>query len=111
MLTIKGNQIFLTRGDTMFIKLSLENEDGTDYIPADGDKIYFRLKKYATYPDILIEKQLSDMILELTPADTAHLDFGTYRYEIELVTADGNHYTVICDEPFTIEKELENHAR
>jgi hypothetical protein len=110
MLTIKGNQIFLTRGDTMFIKLSLEKEDGTDYVPTEADRIYFRLKKYATYPDILIEKQLAGMILELTPNDTIHLNFGTYRYEIELVTGDGRHYTVISDEPFTIEEEIENHG-
>lgn len=109
MVTIKDNQIFLTRGDTMYIKLSLENEDGTDYIPVTTDRIYFRLKKFATYREILIEKQISNMILELTPADTINLDFGTYRYEIELVTGDDRHYTVICDEPFTIEKEIENH--
>lgn len=110
MLKIKGNQIFLTRGDSMLIKLSLEREDGTDYTPSETDKIYFRLKKFATYPEILIEKQLQNMILELTPADTIKLNFGTYRYEIELVTADNRHYTVICDEPFTIEEELENHG-
>lgn len=95
----------------MLIKLSLENEDGTDYIPSEFDKIYFRLKKYATSPDILIQKQIENMILELTPEDTAHLDFGTYYYEIELVTGDGRHYTVIANEPFTIGKELENHDR
>ena len=110
MLTIKGNQIFLTRGDSMLIKLSLENEDGTDYTPSESDKIYFRLKKFATYTDILIEKQLSNMMLELTQEDTAMLNFGTYRYEIELVTTDNRHYTVICDQPFTIEEELENHG-
>lgn len=94
----------------MFIKLSLENEDGSNYVPRESDKVYFRLKKFATYPDILIEKQLSGLILELTPADTIGLDFGVYRYEIELVTGDGRHYTVICDEPFVIEKEIENHG-
>lgn len=109
MLTINGNQIILTRGDTMLIRLSLKNDDGTQYIPTATDKIYFRLKKHATYPEILIEKQLSDMILELVPEDTINLDFGAYRYEIELVTEDGRHYTVISDEPFIIAKEIENH--
>lgn len=110
MMMVKGNQIFLTRGDSLFIKLSLEKEDGSDYIPSDSDKIYFRLKKYATSTDILIEKQIINMILELTPDDTKKLDFGTYRYEIELVTGDDRHYTIIADEPFAIEKELENHG-
>lgn len=110
MMMVKGNQIFLTRGDSLFIKLSLEREDGSDYIPSDTDKIYFRLKKYATYPEILIQKEIVNLILELIPADTAKLDFGVYRYEIELVTGDGRHYTIIGDEPFTIEKELENHV-
>lgn len=112
MLVVTGNQIFLTRGDTLILTLSLSNSDGSEYVPAEGDSIFFRLKKFATYPALLIEKEIptSSMILQLNPDDTASLSFGDYHYEIEVVTADGMHDTVIADELFTIGKELENHG-
>lgn len=112
MLVVTGNQVFLTRGDTLVLTLSLSNADGTPYVPAEGDTIFFRLKKFATYPNLLIEKQIdiSSMILQLDEADTAGLAFGDYHYEIEVVTAGGMHDTVIADELFTIGKEIDNHA-
>ena len=112
MLVVTGNQIFLTRGDTLILTLSLSNHDGSEYVPAAGDSIFFRLKKFATYPDLLIEKEIptSSMILQLNPADTEGLAFGDYHYEIEVVTAEGMHDTVIADELFTIGKEIDNHA-
>ena len=112
MLIVTGNQIFLTRGDTLILTLSLFNHDGSVYVPAAGDSIFFRLKKFATYPNLLIEKQIdiSSMILQLDEADTAGLAFGDYHYEIEVVTAEGMHDTVIADELFTIGKEIDNHA-
>jgi hypothetical protein len=112
MLVVTGNQIFLTRGDTLILTLALSNSDGSEYVPAEGDSIFFRLKKFATYPNLLIEKEIdtSTMILQLNEADTAGLAFGDYHYEIEVVTAGGMHDTVIADELFTIGKEIENHA-
>lgn len=112
MLIVTGNQIFLTRGDTLILTLTLSNSDDSAYVPAVGDSIYFRLKKFATYPEILIEKEIdtATMILQLDESDTDMLAFGDYRYEIEVVTAEGMHDTVIADELFTIGKELENHG-
>lgn len=103
MLMITGNQIYLTRGDTMFVSLSLVNQDGTAYTPNEDDAIYFRLKKFATYPNLLIEKQIdiSSMVLQLNNSDTQNLPFGDYRYEIEVITADNYHFTAIADELFT----------
>ena len=112
MLVVSENQIYLTRGDTLTITLSLTNDDGSAYVPDDSDKIYFRLKKFAATTEILVEKEInvSNMILQLNENDTKNLPFGDYRYEIELVKANGSHYTVIENELFTIGKELENHV-
>ena len=40
-----GNNITLTRGDTLQLKVSLYNQDGTEYEPASGDVIRFAMKK------------------------------------------------------------------
>ena len=43
-----GNNITLTRGDTLQLKVSLYNQDGTEYEPASGDVIRFTMKKNYT---------------------------------------------------------------
>jgi len=113
MLNIDRNlNITLTRADTAYIDVSsLKNADGSDYEYNEGDKVYFRLK----YPGSMLEKELAidlgnnKSTLTLDPVDTESLAFGIYKYEMELVTAIGEHFTFIADKNFTISKELEVH--
>lgn len=112
MLKVSGNKIELTRGDTMIIELSLKDESGNDYTPVETDKVYFRLKRNATAKDILLEKEIpiDTMVLRIDAQDTIEFKFGTYVYEIELVTANDYHFTAIANEAFVISEELENHG-
>lgn len=113
MLNIDNRQnITLTRGDTAYIDVTgLKNRDGTAYEFEDGDKVYFRLKG----EQILIEKEADiDLVentatLTLYPDDTEDLTFTSYRYEMELVTANDEHFTFIADKNFVIGVELEVH--
>ena len=115
MFIIDDNRIYLTRGDTADIAVSLKNLDDSDYEMQEGDTLWFRLKRYATKDnsEILVEKTADvydeEVIISLVPEDTLGLAFGEYRYEVELVTAEDKHYTVIADESFEVGKELENH--
>ena len=111
MLNVLGKKIHLTRGDTAYISVSLKDNNGNDYIPAEGDKLYFRLKKNICKDSQILEKEISaeTSVLELIPEDTEQLEFGTYCYEIELVTAKGEHFTVIENASFTVGLELEEH--
>ena len=111
MLKVSRNKIKLTRGDTAYLKIELTDENGNTFEPAEGDKVYFRLKKSALSSTLLLEKEVytDTGTLELKPEDTASLDFGSYRYEIELVTEAGEHFTVIENAPIEINAELENH--
>lgn len=112
MLDVQGNNIHLTRGDTMFLEVHLNTEQGNEYIPVEEDKIYFRVKRNANSKDLLIQKEIpyDTMLLQLNEADTKDLKFGTYYYEIELVTGDGYHFTAIADAEFELTTELENHG-
>lgn len=116
MFTITSNTIFLTRGDNAEIALSLKDEKGNAYTVQDGDKIVFRLKKQVTRSasKILIEKEAlieqNGISFFILPEDTIPLDFGGYRYEIELITVSNEHYTVVADSAFEIGKEIENHV-
>lgn len=102
------NTIFVTRGDTKDIKIALTDDDGFPYEPIDGEELWFRVKKSAYAEDTLIERQIdpSTLSFALDETDTENLEFGEYRYEVELITLDDSHYTVIKDTPFIIGKEL-----
>lgn len=102
------NTISITRGDSLAVSVTLTDSDGYPYTPVEGDVIYFRVKKSASAANILIEKQIdpTTLTIELVEADTENLAFGEYRYEVEIVAADQNHYTVIKNAPFIITEEL-----
>lgn len=104
--------ITLTRGDTAYIEVStLLNADGTDYEYNADDKVYFRLKLDSSMleKEMAIDLENNKSTLTLYPEDTENLAFGIYKYEMELVTAIGEHFTFIADKNFTISKELEVH--
>ena len=109
MLKVQGNKIYLTRGDTAFLDIILKDETGNPYTLNEGDILKFRLKENILGNTLLLEKALNQNTLELTPPDTSGLDFGLYRYEIELIKSGGEHFTVIENEPFTVGIELEVH--
>ncbi len=112
MLEIKDNRIYLTRGDTAFITISLKDSLNNTYTPTLTDKIYFRLKKNVFGDSLLLVKEINidTLTLELTPNDTKNLDFSSYCYEIELITASGQCYTVVENAPFIIGPELETNT-
>ena len=113
MFSITGNAIQLTRGDTCDIEVTILREDGTPYEYQFGDTVIFRMKKNANGTDpVLIQKNadLSTSVIHLDDVDTENLAVGDYRYEVELVTADDFHYTVIPDSQFRLGKELEQHG-
>lgn len=111
MLDISGNRIYMTRGDSAEIDLKIVDQSGADYEAVPGDKIYFRLKKNAFENTLLLVKEIDPETLRLTlvPEDTARLGFLSYRYEIELMTAQGYRFTVIENGEFVVGVELENH--
>ena len=107
MLNVTKNQIYLTRGDSASLKLELKDVSGNAYTPRTGDSIHFRLKKDVN-GDLLLDKtaNISTMTVELDPTDTDDLEFSMYRYEVELITSGGKHYTVIENMPFSVGVEL-----
>lgn len=102
------NVIRITRGDSLTVNITLTDGDGYKYEPVEGDTVWFRVKKSASASDILIEKQIDieTLILELVEDDTKDLAFGEYRYEVEVITLEQDHYTVIKNAPFIITEEL-----
>ena len=109
MFKINGNKITLTRGDSFYAIVSLKDKvSGQTYTPQEGDVIKFGMKKSPFDAECLITKTLPNdtLLLYLSPADTASLQFGMYVYDIEITFANGDKDTFINNEPFTLAVEV-----
>ncbi len=108
MYKINGTAITLTRGDSFYATVTMEQADGEPYIPQAGDTIRFALKKRYTDSEPLIIKPVptDTLMLHLEPEDTKALPFGRYVYDVELTKANGDVDTFIWEADFEIAKEV-----
>lgn len=113
MYTVEDTKITMTRGDTVVIDLALNFEDGTPYVPSEGDSIRFAVKKTYDDEEVLIMKDIpiESLQLRIDPEDTKPLSMGTrrgiYKYDIQLTKADGTVETVIPRATLVILEEVE----
>lgn len=115
-VTINGNKITMTRGDTLRVTVGMFR-DGEEYTPSVGDTLRFALKtpKFkdngGNYKDdeplILKDIPISTRLLSLDPEDTKSLKFGKYVYDIQITFADGTVDTFITTEDFKLTPEVE----
>lgn len=106
MYRISGNTIKLTRGDSFYCEVGIA-QDGTPYVPVEGDVIKFVLKKGHDDAALITKIIPNDtLILHLEPNDTKTLEFGTYRYDVELTFANGDVDTFINNEVFILAPEV-----
>lgn len=112
MLYINNNDIRLTRGDTAWLEVPINNKAaGKMYEIADDDTVFMTVrmgvKKSADDNSFLFQKRVvGSNVFHIAPEDTADLSYGDYHYDVELHTADGEVYTVIDDKTFTLLKEV-----
>lgn len=107
MLSIKDNNISLTRGDTAYLELSIK-----DYYFRIGDIIELSVKKTVKDAEhflkkiIQVENVTETITIKIEPQDTNNASFSEYIYDIQLTTADGDVNTVIPAHKFNITKEV-----
>lgn len=106
--SIVNNIITLTRGDTLKALISITDHNGQPYIPKQGDKIRFAMKRDISDPEPLILKEvpIDTMTLVIEPKDTKDLDFGSYKYDMELTTAAGEVDTFILPQIIKLTEEV-----
>lgn len=100
MISLKGNEITMTRSDSLILKLKLFNKDGTDYVPVEGDYIRFAMSTgYLGDTNYILQAEkeipIDTMTLELEPEVTHDLAYVKYNYDIEITHVDGRVDTVI----------------
>lgn len=109
MFSINGTTISLTRGDTLCLNVEL-TKDGEGYTPATSDRIRFTMKKSTADNIPLIQKVVypdsyNKIMVEITPADTKPLAFGTYKYDMEITDENGRVYTFVIGD-FKVTEEV-----
>ena len=102
--SVSGTTITLTRGDTFVALISITKQDGTPYVPNDGDKVRFAMK---AKPLVVKDIPIDTLTLTLHPEDTKGLSFGKYVYDIQLTKADGTVDTFITKATIKITEEVD----
>lgn len=105
--SISGNNITLTRGDTLYLTV-LMTKNGVSYTPVEGEKVRFAMKKKIDDEELLILKDIpiDTMTLKIVPEDTKTLKYGSYKYDIEYTSVDGDVDTFIGPANFNITEEV-----
>lgn len=110
MLTIQGNTIHLTRGDTAYIEVPIElvlSGEREPYTIQEDDILYFTVRKHEYSEDWLIRKKVvGTNIFHIEPIDTKSMKFDKYLYDVELNTSNGDVFTVIEASYFFVDIEV-----
>ena len=105
MYRVVNNNITMVRGDSATISLSIQNADGSEYTILPTDSVTMMVRKTPT-SEVVISKTLDYGVLNITPADTSNLPFGSYVYDIQIVHGDGWTDTIIPVHRFDVLQEV-----
>ncbi len=110
-MKIQGTNISMIRGDTEAIKVSCRNESGVDVHFAEGDIVYFTVKRNTSTEEKTLQKIVTEFtegvaLISIFPEDTRELKTSVYYYDIQLNRANGQVKTIIPPSTFTINAEV-----
>lgn len=102
MLRIEEGKIYLTRGDTAYLTVTVDGRE-----PQAEDRIILSVKKNIDDVDYAFQKTVSfGEIFVIMPEDTKDLEYGKYFYDVQLVTNIGEIFTVIEKTAFYVREEV-----
>lgn len=107
LIVSKYGEIQLTRGDTARLTVDITDSEGKAYEVKEDDVLTLTVKKDYSDPEPLIQKKvIGSNLFHIEPEDTKGLEFGKYKYDVQVTTADGDNYTVVADKVFNITREV-----
>ena len=109
MLKISGNKISLTRGDSAYITLTINTDNGV-YALNDGDEVRVQVRDVPNTGDLIFEGNIEtindEIVWHIYPAQTTDLDVATYYWDAQLQTANGDIFTFIPASAFKLLDEV-----
>lgn len=119
MVRVTGKTITMTRGDSAHIEIQMEYEGGASYEALRGDVIRFTVKKnYGDVTPLIVidmepyvpdgeETELVESVeLHILPSHTRDLEYGSYRFDIQLLRVNGDIDTFIDKGTLTLTEEV-----
>ena len=109
MLQIETDgSIKLTRGDTARLTITIEDMIANEpYIIEENDTLTLTIKKTVKDKDALLTKQIKGSnVFSILPSDTKYMDFGKYKYDVQLEKENGDVYTIIEPSSFRLLPEV-----
>lgn len=95
------NNIYLTRGDSATLELTIYDDEGKIYTPTKDDVIVLTIKNNVNNVDYKLRKTFENLKLVITSQESARFNFGGYLFDIRLINKTLTD-TFICDGVFTI---------
>ena len=107
MFTVTGTNIALTRGDNATLCVTLSNIGGEPYSLNEGDELVLSVKQSAAVSPYIFQLTADgEGVFTFLPSTTEDMAFGSYKYDIQLTTNEGEVYTVIPVSTFTVMEEV-----
>ena len=111
MLQIDGYKVFMTKGDTGILSLTIYDKKGEKYRPNFNDLCLLTIKKCTSqsspYAHIKVTVDRENVRLEIMPEDTSNLVCGEYVYDIQVkFDYNGDVNTVIPLSKFVLMQEV-----
>lgn len=94
MTNYSNGVLYVTRGDSVDIPLTILDVNKQPYQLQSGDVVRFTAKEKVNGPTI-VQKEISANMLSLTPAETRLFTFSRGVFEVEVNLASGKVYTII----------------
>lgn len=98
---IDNNSIYLTRGDSATLELTVYDDEGKIYTPTENDVIVLTIKSNVLNNDYKLRKTFESLRLVITSEESEKFNFGTYFFDVRLINEDLTD-TFICDGKFII---------
>lgn len=105
MFYIQGNNIEMTRGDTLHAVINMRDPLGVISYPETGDVVTFNAMLTRDGEAVITKTIPHDtMTLTLDPEDTEELAYGRYIFTVKITRANGDVDTFIDDGTLTLVK-------
>ncbi len=107
IVSVKCTHFFITRGDSAYP--TLEAKDGSNNVinPSDLGTVRVQVReKEATAGAVLFTGEVMDLdgktVWHIRPEDTRDLEYGTYKYDVQIELENGDVFTFIPISDFVV---------
>lgn len=106
MFTVTDNDISIVRGDTGVFKIAVTDSEGEAVTLEDDDVLTFSVRQTPEDEEMLLTKDFDGDTLRIESADTEGMEFGKYKYDVQLKRANGYVDTIIQPHTFKVLEEI-----